>query len=224
MACRITASAARSATVTGEASALVSTASRRRKCGRMASRARSARWPAKATSSSAERKKAGTSLIAAIPAFWKRRKSLGRQRRRIVREAPQIGDQVGALLGVLRTGIGHLGAGGIGLRVLQELVQRVIGPGTLGALERVGVGEAVRMALRGADDVGQVGADLVGAAGLDGVAGGAFGERLLAGFRIGARQQGGHRRVGLFLLAGSGLARGLGAVIGHIDLVGGFGQ
>src|SRR5215468_4607150 len=127
----------------------------------------SARVPAKATRSS------GTRLIVCPPIrLW--------QRLRRVAESAQIGEQGCPVLRLRQPREGHLGAGRIVLRLGQELVEVLKGPLPAQALDRVGVAEVVEMSLLVADDVPQVGADLVRAALAEVVAGLALAGDLLA--------------------------------------------
>src|SRR6185437_16025859 len=84
----------------------------------------------------------------------------------------------------------HLGAGDIAARILEELIELFVGPLAALLLHRVGEGEAApALAAVVADDVPKVGADTVGAALLEGVAGLARLGGGLALFHRRARQQ-----------------------------------
>ena len=118
-----------------------------------------------------------------------------RQRLGVVRQGAQIGDHVGPLLVAVDAGERHAGAGRIGARLVQPLVQFLVGPGALLALQRGGVVEALHVAVRRADHAVQVWPDPGLAALVEGVAGDAdlLGERL-AGRRIGRGEQRRDRR------------------------------
>src|SRR5580704_5337848 len=104
-----------------------------------------------------------------------------RQRLRCIRERVQIVDHVGALAVLLDAGKAHRGARNERLRIGQELVQIVIGPGAaLGLHGCREVEAAAAFALLVADDAIEVGTDAVRTILLEGVAGGADLRRCLA--------------------------------------------
>src|ERR1700731_1397369 len=176
---RIAASAARSATVTGDRSALSSTAILWRKYGRIPSPAASARSAASARNASSS----PTGLL--FQAF-------------------EIGDDIGPILHLRQAGEAHLGTLGEGLRLVKPDVELVGIPLLALLLEQ----RRGKLVVRHAGDVlvhdaEQIGADLVGAALLERVALLAdFGD-LLAVLRIGL----GHHRPDRLRPAG-GLGRG----------------
>ena len=86
---------------------------------------------------------------------------------------PHIGDDRGAVLDASDAGEAHSGALEEPFRVGQEGVQIVVTPDTAAFPEGVGISEAVARTLILADDAPQVGPDLVAAAVVEGVAGGA---------------------------------------------------
>src|SRR5450432_1587046 len=86
----------------------------------------------------------------------------------------QIGDHVGALAVLGDTGKTHRGAGNEALRIGNELVKVVVGPGAAFGLHRRREIEPASFASMVANDPEKIGADAVGAALLEGVAGGAF--------------------------------------------------
>src|ERR1700730_15143770 len=97
-----------------------------------------------------------------------------RQRLRGIRERVQIVDHVGALAVLLDAGKAHRGARNEGLRIGQELVQIVIGPGAALGLHAGREVEATpALALLVADNAVEVGTDAVRTILLEGVAGGA---------------------------------------------------
>src|SRR6202012_2075515 len=98
----------------------------------------------------------------------------GRQRNRIIRQRVQIIDHVGALAVLLDAGKAHRGARDKTLRVVDELVEVVIGPGAALGLHRGREVEAAAFALLVADDAVEVRADAIRAALLEGVAGAAL--------------------------------------------------
>src|SRR6202012_641888 len=103
-----------------------------------------------------------------------------RQRLRIVRQRMQIVDHVGALAVLLDAGEAHRGAGNERLRIGQELVQVVIGPGaTLGLHGSREVEATAALALLVADDAVEVGTDAVRTVLFESMTGGAnLGRRL----------------------------------------------
>lgn len=82
----------------------------------------------------------------------------------------QVSDQITTLIGLLQTGEDHLGAGDVLLGVLQIFEECVLIPGDALGLVGVCVREAGRLAGLATDQTVQVGAHLVLATGLDGVA------------------------------------------------------
>jgi len=82
----------------------------------------------------------------------------------------EVGDEVLAVLLLLETAEGHLGAGDVLLGVLEVGEQSVFLPGDALLLVGVGVGVAVDGAGLAAEETVQGRADLVGTASLDGVA------------------------------------------------------
>ena len=138
---RIACSAARSASVTGEASPLASTSSALRNSGRMAAPARSA---AASAAASAPSGRAPTALPTRL------------RLRRVGRDALEVGDHVRPLLGVADAGEGHAGAGRVGVRLEQPGVHVLVGPGPALALQRRRVVEPSRMPVRRADDAVEV--------------------------------------------------------------------
>src|SRR5260370_33909174 len=97
-----------------------------------------------------------------------------RQRNRIVRERVQIGDHVGALAVLRDTGKTHRGARNKALGIGEELVEVFVGPGAAFGLHGGGEIEPASLAFMIADDAVKIRADAIGAAFLEGVAGGAF--------------------------------------------------
>src|SRR6266700_5756575 len=181
--CRIAASAARSAAVTGDRSGLSSTAIGRRKYGRIASPAASARSIARARNWSV------STTFLLFQAF-------------------QIGDHVGAVLHLGEPRKRHLGALGEFLRLGEPDIQLVRIP-FLALMREQRLGKLV---IRHAGDIffhgaEQCGADLIGLALVKGMALQTDLGDLLAMLGIGLRQ-GLRDRLGCRRLAGS---RGLGA-------------
>src|SRR5436190_12791475 len=164
---RIAASALRSAIVTGDKSGLSSTAILCRKCGRMVSPAASAR-------SEASARKSSSSLTF------------------LLFQAFEISDDIGAVLYLREPREGHLGALRKVLRLVEPDIELVRVP-FLGLVRRKRLRELV-VRHRGDvlfHDAVEVGADLVGAAFVKGVALLADLGNLLAVLRIGL----GHRRL-----------------------------
>src|SRR5262245_4161065 len=83
----------------------------------------------------------------------------------------QIGDDVGTLAVLLDAGKAHRGARDEALRIGDELVEIVVGPGAALGLHRGGEIETAALALVVADDAKEVGTDAVGTVLLEGVAG-----------------------------------------------------
>ena len=90
-------------------------------------------------------------------------------------------------------GVAHLGAGRVGARLGQPLVQLGKGPGTLLGLQRVRVVVALHMPVRAADHAVEVRADAGLAALVEAVAGDAA---LRLGLRLAHRRVGGGEQVG----------------------------
>src|SRR5262249_59794922 len=88
---------------------------------------------------------------------------LGRlgQRRRVVGERVEIGDEVGALAAALDAGERHVGAGNIAARIGNELAELVDGPIAALRLHRGGIVEPRLRRLRPADHGIPVGPDHV---------------------------------------------------------------
>lgn len=82
----------------------------------------------------------------------------------------QVGNQIATLVGLLKTGEDHLGAGDVLLGVLQVLEQRIFVPGNSLSLVGICVGEAGSLAGLATDQTVQVGSNLVLATGLHSVA------------------------------------------------------
>src|SRR5665213_1854467 len=142
-----------------------------------------------------------------------------RQRLWAVRQSVQKIDHVGALAVARQAGKGHGRARDIAARILEELVQFLVGP--LAALGLHGGGEveaAAILAALVADDIPQVGADPVRAALFEGVTGLALLGSRLALFDRGLGQQHFDR---LLRLLGGGLVRG---GLFHRDGVTGLGR
>src|SRR5580693_10377544 len=134
-------------------------------------RAASARRWARATSS------AGTDPAMPVSSV------LFRQRRRVVVHGAQIGDHVGAILRLGKTGERHLGAAHESLRLEDHVVDVFVGPLAALGLQGRRIAEAYVARLLAADDVPLVRADLVWPALVDGMAGEALlHEDRLAGF------------------------------------------
>src|SRR6185437_11037880 len=113
------------------------------------------------------------------------------QRLRVVGERVEIGHDIGAVLRLLQAGEGHLGALGEGLRVVEPLVELLDIP-FLALMRGERRRERVAVAALGdglAQDVVEIGADTVGPALLEGVAGHAFLRLLLAGIDAGIGEQ-----------------------------------
>src|ERR1051325_4296705 len=75
----------------------------------------------------------------------------GRQRNGAIGQRPQVGDHVGALAVLLDAGKAHRGAGNEALRIGDERVEVVVGPGAALALHGGGEIEATALALVVAD-------------------------------------------------------------------------
>ena len=160
-----------------------------------------------------------------------RRSRLGRRDGRgRIHVGAQEGDQVDAVFGTAEAREGHLGAGDIGARRLQELEQLVIGPGAALGLHGRGIGEARNGRARTIHHAEQRRADLDGLGGGGVVAGLALGGRHLALCRVGLGQdrapvgQGffdrrGRTTGGIFHHAFDDIA-GLGRLLGFIDRFG----
>ena len=113
-----------------------------------------------------------------------------RQRRRIGRVGLEEVDHVGPVDRILQPGEAHLGTGDVVLRTGQKGVQVLVAPGLpVAGSQRFGVGKALHVRLRAADDVIEIGADGVLAALFDGVAGLALAEHLFPLLRRRRRQQ-----------------------------------
>src|ERR1700737_5434645 len=97
-----------------------------------------------------------------------------RQRNRIIRKRVQIGDHVGAFAVLRDTGKTHRGARNKALGVRDELAEVVVGPSAAFGLHGGGEIEPASLAFMVADDPVKIRTDAVGAALLEGVAGGAF--------------------------------------------------
>src|SRR5579872_2884115 len=152
--CRIAVSAARSAAVTGDRSALSSTRIAWRKYGRIAAPAASA-----SSAASAKAASSGTPAAAAVAATL------------LLFERLEIGDHVGPVLDLRQAGEAHLGALGEILRLVEPDIELVRVP-LLALMRRQGLRELVA---RHIGDVlvhhaKQVGADLVRAALVEAVA------------------------------------------------------
>src|SRR6202007_2810288 len=104
----------------------------------------------------------------------------GRQRNRRVRQRMQIGDHVGPLALFRNAGEAHGGARKKPLRICQELVEVVGGPGAALGLHAGGEVEATSLALVVADDAPEIRADPVRITLREGMAGLAFLWRRLA--------------------------------------------
>src|SRR5689334_21547171 len=92
---------------------------------------------------------------------------------RVGRDALEVGDHVRPLLRVADAGEGHAGAGRVGARLVQPLVQLLVGPGALLALDGGGVVEPFRMPVRGTDDAVEIRPHPALPTLVEGVAGGA---------------------------------------------------
>src|SRR5216683_5543898 len=97
-----------------------------------------------------------------------------RQRNRTIGKRAQIGDHVGALAVLGDAGEAHRGAGNKALGIGNELVEVVVGPGAAFGLHGSREIKSAPLAFFVADDAVKIGTDAVGAAFLEGVAGGAF--------------------------------------------------
>lgn len=82
----------------------------------------------------------------------------------------QVGDEVVSVLGLFKSTKGHLGARNVLFGVLEVVKEGVLVPCDALLLVGLGVGVAGGLARLAAKNAVEVGADLVGAAGLDGVA------------------------------------------------------
>jgi hypothetical protein len=135
----------------------------------------------------------------------------------------RVGEQVGALFVAPHAAVGHLGAGRIAARIVDELVERFVGPGVAGhRLERVGIGVVLMMGDGLADDVPQIGTDAMGPALVEGVAGLAGARGRLARRGIGGGEQRGDvGAVASVLVDGRG---DLGDLDDHAGLLGRFGM
>src|SRR5450432_1080322 len=102
------------------------------------------------------------------PAWLFRR---GRQRRRAVRQRIEISDHIGALAVLLDAGKAHRGPRNEALRIVDELVEVVDGPGAALALHRGREVEVAPLALLVADDAIEVRADAILVALREGVTG-----------------------------------------------------
>src|SRR5215472_10063594 len=101
--------------------------------------------------------------------------SLARERLRRIRERVEVDDDVGAVLRLRQADEGHLGSLDESLRLPEPLVEGIHGPSAALLLERVREGEAaVTLGHRPVEDAVEIGADAVGAAFVEGVAGRAF--------------------------------------------------
>src|SRR5260221_10094691 len=112
-----------------------------------------------------------------------------RQRNRAIRQRAQIVDHVGAFAVLRDTRKAHRGARYKALGIGDELVESIEGPGAALALYGRREVEPAPFAYFVVNDAKQVGADTVGAALLEGMAGGAFLRRRSALFNRGGLQQ-----------------------------------
>jgi len=92
------------------------------------------------------------------------------QRRNLLGDVLQMGNQVVPVLVLFETTKRHLGAGNVLLGVLEVFKESILVPGDTLLLVRVGVREALDLTGLAAKETVKVGADLVVAALLDGVA------------------------------------------------------
>src|SRR5665213_2213229 len=148
----------------------------------------------------------GLRLVAALLIGCRSLRGLLGQLFRLVRLGVEECDDVGAILAARQASEGHGGARHHTSRIGQILVEVIRRPVALLALHRRGVVEARLGMLRPADDVPEVGADPVGLALAEGVAGGAFLGLIFAAAEIGAGEthRQGHLRRRLFSRRASG--------------------
>src|SRR5258708_1761958 len=113
----------------------------------------------------------------------------GWQRSRVIRQRAQIVDHVGALAVLWQAGKSHRGAGDVTLGVSEEFVQLIVGPGAAFGLHGSREIEPASLASWLVDDPVKIGADPVGAALFEGMAGRALlGPRRALFVRCGLQQ------------------------------------